>query len=110
LLLLDEPTAGADIKTRHEILHLLAELSQEDMTVLITTHDLNAVAAHLPWVICLNRRVVAEGPPDAVFTSENLARTYGAEMVVVRQGDLVLVSDKLAATRSDGAGSLARGA
>lgn len=110
LLLLDEPTAGADIKTRHEILHLLAELSQEHMTVLITTHDLNAVAAHLPWVVCLNRRIVAEGPPDTVFTPENLAQTYDAEMVVVRQGDLVLVSDKLAATRSDEADMLARGA
>ena len=101
LLLLDEPTSGADIKTRHEILHLLAELNREGITVLLTTHDLNSVAAHLPWVICLNRRIVAEGTPDVVFTPEILARTYGAEMVVVRQGDLILVSDRLAATRSD---------
>ncbi|MDP8924731.1 MAG: metal ABC transporter ATP-binding protein [Chloroflexota bacterium] len=101
LLLLDEPTSGADIKTRHEILHLLTELNREGITVLLTTHDLNSVAAHLPWVICLNRRIVAEGTPDVVFTPEVLGRTYGAEMVVVRQGDLILVSDRLAATRSD---------
>jgi len=101
LLLLDEPTSGADIKTRHEILHLLDELNREGITVLLTTHDLNSVAAHLPWVICLNRRIVAEGPPDEVFTPEVLGRTYSAEMVVVRQGDLILVSDRLAATRSD---------
>lgn len=101
LLLLDEPTSGADIKTRHEILHLLHELNQEGIAVLLTTHDLNSVAAHLPWVICLNKRVVAQGTPDAVFTPEILGRTYGAEMVVVRQGDLILVSDRLAATRSD---------
>ena len=101
LLLLDEPTSGADIKTRHEILHLLAELNRDGITVLLTTHDLNSVAAHLPWVICLNRRIVAEGTPDEVFTPEILGRTYGAEMVVVRQGDLILVSDRLAATRSD---------
>jgi len=100
LLLLDEPTSGADIKTRHEILHLLAELNAEGITVLLTTHDLNAVAAHLPWVICMNRRIVAEGTPDEVFTPETLGRTYGAEMVVVRQGDLILVSDRLSATRS----------
>ena len=99
LLLLDEPTSGADIKTRHEILHLLADLNGEGITVLLTTHDLNSVAAHLPWVICLNQRIVAEGTPDVVFTPETLGRTYGAEMVVVRQGDLILVSDKLAATR-----------
>src|SRR5215211_1743420 len=70
------------------------------MHVLLTTHDLNSVAAHLPWVICLNKRIVAQGTPDDVFTPEILGRTYGAEMVVVRQGDLILVSDRLAATRS----------
>ena len=100
LLLLDEPTSGADIKTRHEILHLLADLNAGGITVLLTTHDLNSVAAHLPWIICLNQRVVAQGCPDDVFTPEILGRTYGAEMVVVRQGDLILVSDKLAATVS----------
>jgi zinc/manganese transport system ATP-binding protein len=110
LLLLDEPTAGADIKTRHEILHLLADLNRDGITVLLTTHDLNSVAAHLPWVICLNQRIVAQGTPDDVFTPEILGRTYNAEMVVIRQGDLILVSDKLAATRSDEPDALARGA
>ncbi len=110
LLLLDEPTSGADIKTRHEILHLLADLNAEGITVLLTTHDLNSVAAHLPWIICLNGRIVAQGSPDDVFTSEILGRTYGAEMVVVREGDLILVSDKLAATRSTEAATVARGA
>ena len=100
LLLLDEPTSGADIKTRHEILHLLSDLNREGISVLLTTHDLNSVAAHLPWVICLNKRIVAQGTPDDVFTSEILGRTYGAEMIVVRQGNLILVSDRLAATRS----------
>jgi len=101
LLLLDEPTSGADIKTRHEVLHLLSELNRDGIAVLLTTHDLNSVAAHLPWVICLNKRIVAQGTPDAVFTPEILGRTYGAEMIVVRQGDLILVSDRLSATRSD---------
>ena len=111
LLLLDEPTSGADIKTRHEILHLLADLNSEGITVLLTTHDLNSFAAHLPWIICLNQRIVAQGRPDDVFTPEILGRTYGAEMVVVRQADLILVSDKLAATRApDDADAVARGA
>jgi zinc/manganese transport system ATP-binding protein/zinc transport system ATP-binding protein len=109
LLLLDEPTASADIKTRHEILHLLADLNADGVTVILTTHDLNSVAAHLPWVICLNRRIVAQGTPDDVFTPEVLGETYQAEMVVLRQGDLILVSDKLAATRS-GPINIARGA
>ncbi len=53
LLLLDEPTSGVDIKTRDDILHLLADLNREGMTIVLTTHELNSVAAHLPWVVCV---------------------------------------------------------
>ena len=64
LLLLDEPTAGVDIKTRDDILHLLDELNHEGVTIVMTTHEINAVAAHLPWVVCVNRGIIAEGPPQ----------------------------------------------
>jgi zinc/manganese transport system ATP-binding protein len=99
LLLLDEPTSGVDIKTRHDVLHLLAELNHDGVTVVLTTHDLNSVAAHLPMVVCLNRRVVAVGSPSSVFTPSILQATYGAEMVVVRDGDLTLIADKLGVFR-----------
>jgi zinc/manganese transport system ATP-binding protein/zinc transport system ATP-binding protein len=84
LLILDEPTAGVDVKTRDDILHLLAELNQQGVTVLLSTHELNAVAAHLPWVVCVNGGVVAQGSPLDVFTAPILSRTFGTEMRVVR--------------------------
>ncbi len=93
LLLLDEPTSGVDIKTRDDILHLLAEIAASGVTIVLTTHELNAVAAHLPRVICLNRRVVAHGPPREVFTPEILSRTYGSAMTVVRHDDILLIAD-----------------
>jgi zinc/manganese transport system ATP-binding protein/zinc transport system ATP-binding protein len=93
LLLLDEPTSGVDLKTRDEILHLLADLNAQGTTVVMTTHELNAVAAHLPWVVCVNRTVIAEGDPDAVFTPAVLNRTYGADLRIVRQDGAVLVAD-----------------
>jgi zinc/manganese transport system ATP-binding protein len=99
LLLLDEPTSGVDIKTRHDVLHLLGELNHDGVTVVLTTHDLNSVAAHLPQVVCLNRRVVAYGAPASVFTPAVLEATYGAEMIVVRDGDLTLIADKLGVFR-----------
>ena len=49
LLLLDEPTSNVDVRTRDEILHLLADINREGITVVLTTHELNAVATHLPW-------------------------------------------------------------
>lgn len=93
LLLLDEPTSGVDIKTRDDILHLLMDINAEGVTILMTSHELNAVAAHLPWVICLNRQIVAEGPPEEVFTSEVLSRTYGTELLVVRKDGVTLIGD-----------------
>jgi len=84
VLLLDEPTASVDVATREEVLRYLVALHREGVTIVITTHELNAVAAHLPWVVCVNGGVVAEGPPAAVFTGPILSRTFGAEMRVVR--------------------------
>ncbi len=94
LLLLDEPTSNVDIRTRDEILHLLADLNRDGIAVLLTTHELNSVATHLPWVICLNKTVIAQGRPSGIFTSDVLSRTFNAEMMVIKQGDLLLVADK----------------
>jgi len=93
LLLLDEPTVGVDVKTQHDILHLLEDLSARGLTILLTTHDLNAVAAHLPWLICFNRGVVAQGSPEAVFTPDILRATYASEMLVFRQHGYLLVAN-----------------
>jgi len=93
LLLLDEPTSGVDIKTRDDVLHLLDELNQSGLTIVLTTHELNAVAAHLPWVVCVNGGVIAEGAPEQVFTPEILGRTYKAEMNVVIVDGMPLVAE-----------------
>lgn len=93
LLILDEPTAGVDISTQHDVLHLLGELNREGVSILITTHDLNAVAAHLPWVICFNQGIIAQGEPDDVFNSENLKKTYNADMVVIKHGGFTLMAN-----------------
>lgn len=94
LLLLDEPTSGVDVRTRHDILHLLADLNSEGLAVLLTTHDLNGIAAHLPHLVCLNARVTGEGPPAEVLTPAVLERTYGAPMEVLEHCGLPVVVDQ----------------
>ncbi len=84
VLLLDEPTASVDVKTRDDILHLLVDLNQQGVTIVMSTHELNAVAAHLPWVACINGGVIAQGAPVDVFTPAILSRTFGAPMRVLR--------------------------
>jgi ABC-type Mn2+/Zn2+ transport system ATPase subunit len=94
LLLMDEPTAGVDVKTRHEILHVLHELNADGLAVVLTTHDLNGVAAHLPHLVCLNREVIAAGKSAEVLTPEVLERTYGAPMDVLEHAGMPLVVDR----------------
>ena len=93
LLLLDEPTSGVDVKTRHEVLHLLTELNTDGLAVVLTTHDLNGIAAHLPTLVCLNREVLGVGPPKSVLTADVLERTYGARMEVLEHGGMPVVVD-----------------
>lgn len=95
LLLLDEPTSGVDVNTRHDVLHLLADLHRDGMAIVLTTHDLNGMAAHLPNLICVNRHIVAEGPPEAVITPDVLEETFGAKLEVLQHLGMPVVVDSL---------------
>lgn len=95
ILLLDEPTSGVDLATRGDVLHLLGEMHHLGLTVLLTTHDLNFVAAHLPRVVCINGVITADGDPTAVLTPEALRRTYDVPMrVLIDRGRIVVVDDE----------------
>jgi ABC-type Mn2+/Zn2+ transport system ATPase subunit len=94
LLVLDEPTNGVDLRSAENIFHQLAHLSQDGITVVLTTHDLNMAAAHAPWVVCLNRSIIAQGPPEVVCTEAILGETYQSEMLVIHHEGLILVQQK----------------
>ncbi len=93
LLLLDEPTSGVDVKTRDDVMHLLHDLNHEGVTIVITTHEINAVAVHLPRLVCLSGRVLAEGTPYEVITTEVLRQTYGADMPVIHYEGMPIVAE-----------------
>lgn len=94
VLLLDEPTSGVDVSTRHDILHLLADLHEDGMAIVLTTHDLNGMATHLPHLVCVNHRIVADGTPSQVITSEVLENTFGARMEVLEHLGMRVVVDE----------------
>ena len=93
LLLLDEPTSGVDLKTRDDVMHLLHDLNHAGVTILLTTHEINAVAVHLPRIVCLNGTIVADGPPHRVITPHILQEVYGAEMPVIQYHGMTLVAE-----------------
>lgn len=83
LYLLDEPFAGVDSATERAIITLLRELKAEGKTAVVVHHDLQTVSDYFDQVMLLNVRLVASGPVSAVFTEENLRRTYGGKLTLL---------------------------
>ena len=93
LLLMDEPTSGVDVATRHEVLHLLDDLNRDGLAIVLTTHDLNGMASHLPNLVALQQSVIAAGPPRDVIVPDVLERTFGARMEVLHHAGMPVVVD-----------------
>jgi len=84
LLILDEPASGVDFQGEHVFCELLDGLRRErGFTQLMVSHDLATVTHHATHVICLNRRVAAEGPPRATLTPQTLTAIFGMHMGLV---------------------------
>lgn len=78
LLLLDEPTANLDPQHQLGILDLLTTLVEKGIGILATFHDLNLAARYCGRLLLIHRgELIADGPPSAVLTKENLRAVYG---------------------------------
>jgi ABC-type Mn2+/Zn2+ transport system ATPase subunit len=95
LLLLDEPVSGVDPTTQHAVFEVLEGLRDAGKTVVVATHDLNCVVERFDQVMCLNKTLIAYGPPREVFRGEILEATYGSHLMIVQVGDRrVVVADE----------------
>ncbi len=83
LLLLDEPLAGLDATAQHQLLDIVRSLRDEGATVVLSTHDLSCVSGACHHAACLNRRLVAYGPPAEVLTERVLSETFGTHLLMV---------------------------
>jgi len=78
VLILDEPTSGIDIGGEETIYSLLHKFwKNQNLTILLVTHDLNIVWEYATQVICLNKQQMCMGKPDEVLTPEQLKKLYG---------------------------------
>ncbi|MXX78492.1 MAG: ABC transporter ATP-binding protein [Gemmatimonadales bacterium] len=84
ILLLDEPTAGLDLRYRMELFHLLRELRAAGLGLLVITHDLNLAARFADRLLLLDRgRARARGAPDEMLSRESLEAVYDWPLRVV---------------------------
>lgn len=76
MLLLDEPVSGVDEGGLTLFYELLEQLRQEDMVILLISHDLQFVRRHADRVLLLDGGVLACGKPDAVFSDPAFRQTF----------------------------------
>jgi manganese transport system ATP-binding protein len=80
VLLLDEPFAGVDRRSEATITELLRELAASGGTVLVSSHDLEALPRLADEAILLLRRVLLHGSPEEALRPEQLARAFGLDL------------------------------
>ncbi|GAB5402339.1 MAG: ABC transporter ATP-binding protein [Aureliella sp.] len=83
LYLMDEPFAAVDAATEKAIVEILRGMKNDGKTAVVIHHDLQTVPEYFDYVILLNMRVVAHGPVEEVFTTENLQATYGGRLTLL---------------------------
>ena len=84
IMLLDEPTAALDLAHQVRVMDLMARLkTEEGMTVVMVSHDLNLAAMYADRLLLLDRgRLAGIGPPAEVLRFDLLERVYGCTLLV----------------------------
>jgi iron complex transport system ATP-binding protein len=85
MLLLDEPTASLDISHQEQIFKYSLDLCDSGKTVIAAIHDLKIASRYCSRLVLMKEgRIIADGLPEEVLTSENLSKAYGVNALVYK--------------------------
>lgn len=88
LLILDEPAAGIDLETQNRFYALLRKLNQEKhITMIWSSHDLDAVSRLASRVACINRSMFFHGHTREFFENPDLLREYSESSMQAHMHD-----------------------
>ena len=77
ILVLDEPSAGLDPRARRALINLLSEM---ELTMLVSTHDMRMVAELFPRTVVMDGgQIVADGSTGEILADEVLLEAHGLE-------------------------------
>jgi manganese/iron transport system ATP-binding protein len=76
IFLFDEPFTGIDHPTEEILLTIFNELKQQGKILLVSGHDWGQAMSQLDRLLLLNQRLIADGLPTQVMTTENLQQAY----------------------------------
>ena len=92
LMLMDEPLSGLDAPSQEGLLNLLDTLKDQNVTVMVATHDLDQAARHFDRIMLLNHRIIAFDVPQNVLHTDHLLQAYGGRLKM-DPGGTMLVDD-----------------
>ena len=93
LMLMDEPLTGLDTPAQEGLLNLLDTLRNQNVTVMVATHDLEQAERHFDRILLLNRRMVAFDTPEKVLQTKNLLMAYGGRLRSTSDDHILPVDD-----------------
>lgn len=86
VLVLDEPTAGLDLRATFLYIILLRGLMSRGTTVILVTHNINEIAPEMKRVALLDKgKIVEIGETASVLTSEKLSDLFEIPLSVSRK-------------------------
>lgn len=78
LLLLDEPTTGIDVIGEKSFFDIIKSLhDQYEIAIVLVSHDIHMVYRHATQIVCINRRMMCQGPPHEVAVNGSIAKLFG---------------------------------
>ena len=85
ILLLDEPTSSMDMKNQLHTMEIVRQLSgEEQLTVVISIHDLNLAAMFCDQFLMLkDGKIFSLGSAEKVITEENIREVYGVSTEIM---------------------------
>ncbi len=89
ILILDEPTANLDYKSKFFVIDKVNELSKLKTKILCVTHDITMITKIYDRVIMLkDGKIIADGDQNKVINSENFNKLFGIQVEVTNNNGL----------------------
>jgi iron complex transport system ATP-binding protein len=84
VLVLDEPTNGLDLQAKHQLLQVLSELARAGTTLLLVTHQIEAILPEISRAVLLRQgTVVGDGPVSELLRDAPLSALFGTPLQVL---------------------------
>ncbi len=86
-LVLDEPTRGLDLVSRHQFMERVRAIARDGTTILLVTHHVDEVIPEITRVVLLRRgRIASDGAKPDVLTAGHLSAAFEAPLAVNQSG------------------------